>query len=904
MHWRRIFFWKQKEDWSHRESDFQHELLVHLKEEEEEQHDAGLSAEEARYAALRAFGNQARITEEIRAMSISIWMEQLAKNFRYAVRALRKQPGFAAIAVISLALGIGANTSIFSITDQMLLRSLPVKDPNRLVLLSWNGQFIGGSSRGYRQSFSYPMYVDLRDNNPGVFTGIAGRWQEIVDLADHGPVERATAELVSGNYFDTLGVGAALGRTLTMEDDKVKDAEPYAVVSYEYWQRRMGGDPSVLNRVIDINGHPMTIVGVVQHGFEGFEAMHPTDVFVSLMMKNTVTPTWDDMARRNSIWLKLFARLSPGVSGAAAKSAMSVAYQTGLRNDLAAVSRNEQFGERYLKNKLIVGDASKGIGNLQTFFSKPLYVLLGMVGTLLLIACVNLASLLLSRSAARQKEIAIRLSLGASRKSLVALILTESLVIALAGGAVGVLLSIWVTSSLVRFLPYDNIDVAIHAVPDWRILGFAAGLSLFTAILFGLLPALRASRPDLARTLKDESGSVSVGRGQMRVRRLLVAAQVMLSLVLLMGAGLFARSLYKLMSIDTGIASSQLVQFTVDPSLHKFTPERSRQYFLDLQTALGRMPGADSASASSFPLLANDAWENTVRVEGFEHPDQNSQAGWNEMLPGFFSTAGVPLLMGREFTPADVAGAPKVVIVNETFAKHYFANDNPVGHRVGFGGSTVPLDMQIVGVVKDLKTTDLKEEPKPYTFTPALQNAQPSAMTFYVRSRQNPRILGQAARQAAGQVDATIPLYEMKSVEAQINETHFMDRLFAFLSAAFASLATLMACIGLYGVTAMAVSRRTQEFGVRMALGATRANIFRLVLGEVVLLTLAGIAVGVPAGLASAKLVASLLYGMSGRNFAVTMAAVAVIVVVSLLAAYLPARRATRIDPIQALRYE
>jgi len=904
MDWRRLFFWKQNADWRRHESDFDRELRTHLDLETQEQHESGLSDEEARYAARRAYGNITLVKEEIRAMSISLSLEQFGRNLRYAVRTLLKKPGFVAIAVISLALGIGAITSIFSITDQMMLRALAAKDPTRLVLFNWNGRFIGGSTRGYLDSFSYHMYVDLRNGNPGVFTGIAARRQETVDIADHGPAQRATAELVSGNYFDVLGVTASIGRTLWPDDDKIKDAEPFVVVSYDYWQTHLGGDVSALNRVIDLNGHPMTIVGVAQRGFAGFEPMHPTDVFVPLMMKTAVTPSWDHMARRNSIWLKVFARLAPGVSAPTAKSAMAVVYGNALRNDLAAISRDADFSAKYLQNGLDFSDASKGVGNLQTFFSKPLYVLLAMVGTLLLIACVNLASLLLSRSAARQKEIAIRLSLGASRASLVSLILTESLVIAIAGGALGFLLSIWVTSSLVRFLPFDHIDLAIRAVPDWRILGFAAGLTLFTAILFGLLPAFKVSRPDLVRTLKDEASSASLGAGQMRVRRVLVASQVTLSLLLLMGAGLFARSLYNLMAVNSGIASSQLLQFTVDPSLHKYSPERAHKLFLDLQNALRQMPGAESASGSSYALLSDDSEQNSVHVEGYQHFDEGINPGWNEMMPGFFSAVGVPLLMGREFTEADIAGAPKVVVVNETFANHYFPNQNPVGRHIGFGGGAALLDFEIVGVARDLKNDDLKERSKPYTYTAALQGPRPSAMTFYVRSRQNPRVLGQSVRQVASKLDAALPVYQMKTVQTQIDETHFLDRLFAMLSAAFAILATTMACIGLYGVTAMAVARRTQEFGVRMALGATRGDIVRLVLREVFLLTLSGIVIGVPAGYGLAKLIASFLYGMKGTDSIVTISAVLAIASVSILAGYLPARRATRIDPIQALRYE
>jgi predicted permease len=691
---------------------------------------------------------------------------------------------------------------------------------------------------------------------------------------------------------------------LTPDDDKLKGGEPYVVLSYDYWRRRFGSDPSILNRAIDINGHPMTVVGVAQSGFQGMSLLSPADLYVPLMMKAVVTPTWDHMDRRDSIWLHLFARLESGVDARAAQSAIASAYRAGLEHDLAANARPAKFSERYVKNQIHLGSASQGYGGMRDFFSKPLYVMLAMVGTLLLIACVNVANLLITRSQGRQKEIAIRLALGASRGSLIRLMMTESVVIAGLSGALGLLLSDWIASLLVTMLPFANIGAAIRTSPDWRMLGFTAALSILTALLAGITPALQATRPELAPALKNESRTASLSEGQTRFRRSLICAQVALSFLLLAAAGLFARSLYKVMAVNSGMQTSRLLTFSVDPSMHKYTPDRTRRLLLDLESALGHIPGAQGASAASNAVLANNNWQNTVHIEGYRPASgEDMNPGWNEMLPGFFSAAGVALIAGRDFNERDIAGAPEVTIVNETFQKRFFPHESPIGRRIGWG-DTGPTDILIVGVVKDMKVGDLKEKPRPWTFTALLQNKTPGATTFYVRTARNPLAMGQAASQAVRRLDPSLPVYDLKTVEAQIDETHFLDRLLAWLSVAFGVLATLLASIGLYGITAFNVTRRTQEIGIRMALGAARGNVLRMVMQEVVILSGAGLIIGAAAALALGRLLESQLFQMKGNDPAVIAGATLVVLLVSLLAGYLPARRATRIDPMQALRWE
>ena len=652
------------------DADLKRELAAHVELEQQDRIEAGLNPREAHYAARRDLGNVTQLRESVYEMNPLAAAEGWLKDLRYAARSLARNPSFVVVAVLSLALGIGAATAIFTIADQALLRLLPVKDPSRLKLLKWDGQFIGGSTDGWKESFSYPMFRELEASKPAALSGIAARFQRNVAVDGGSGVHRATVEVVSGGYFQVLGVQAALGRTLLPEDDQERDGEPWAVLSYGYWKNQFGADPLILNKKILLNGYPLTVIGVAQPGFTGFETLTPADLFVPFQMNGVVNPTWDQRDRRDSIWLNIFVRLARDAESPAAEAALMIPYAGVLRRDLEAHARSADTAERYLHNTLELTEASRGLGLARQFVATPLHILLAMVGVLLLITCVNVANLLVIRSGKREKEIAVRCSLGASRFDVMRLVLMECLLLSAAGAAAGLLVARVGAGVLVRMIPADRLGLVFETSPDWRILMFAASLAVVTALLFGLWPALQATRTASATALKSEAVSVSLGRAQTRLRRTLVVAQVALSLMLLAIAGLFGKSLHKIFEVDAGLAVDHLLSFSVNPFEQHYEPEQSRRLALDLQRRLALVPGVVSASAAGVPVLAGADAQNTIKVEGYEPKErENMQAGANHVLPGFFAALGIGLLAGRDFTERDTLGAPKVLIVNETFVE-------------------------------------------------------------------------------------------------------------------------------------------------------------------------------------------------------------------------------------------
>ena len=840
-------------------------------------------------------------------------MSTFSQDVRYAIRTLRRTPGFSLVVILTLGLGIGANTAIFSLMDQVLLRLLPVKNPRELVQLDGPGTFRGRTSND--RSFSYPMYVDLRDRND-VFAGLVARFGASATLTARNQAERVDVELVSGNTFDVLGVSPVLGRALTQNDDRTPGAHPVAVISHSYWKRRFAGSPAVLNQAVTINNTPVTIVGVAPPSFAGVAATQTPDLFMPLTMKGQITPTWNDLDNRASRWVNIVGRLKPGMTADAAKARLDVVYQQINEYELKAVpsfaESSQTFHERFRAKKLVLHPASQGLSDLRQSVQTPLFVLMAMVGLVLLIACANVANLLLSRASARQKEIAVRLALGAGRRRLIRQTLVESLVLAICGGGVGLVLSIWVGDLLVGVMPFESFTRSLSTEPDLRVGLFTAALALTTALVFGVIPALQASRPELNRTLRDEAGNLSGGTRHARFRKGLVVAQVALSMLLVAGAGLFARSLYNLKTLDTGLNADNLITFRVDPSLNGYDQIRIKRFYDQLVDDIRRIPGVLSASIAQVPVLTGSASSRTVQVLGYEpKQDENMNPWTNEVGTDYFRTMGMPLVVGREFSDRDAAGAPLVAVVNETFAKYFFGSENPIGRRFGYRSMNDAGGIEIVGVVKDSFYADMRQgsrddnETPRVVYTPYQQSQELNEMTFYIRGAGNASAaMPEQLRQTVRRADAGMPVFEMQTMEQTVDEALFNERMLALLSASFGLLATGLAAIGLYGVMSYTVARRTREIGIRIALGAERRTVLWLVLREVALMTVIGIGAGVPGALALSRLVQSQLYGIQPSDPMTLMIAALTLSAVGLFAGYLPARRAASVQPVLALRYE
>jgi predicted permease len=837
---------------------------------------------------------------------LHLWirMTNPLEDLRYAIRGLRKSPMFAVVALLSLGLGIGANTAIFSLMDQALLRSLPVKQPEQLVLFSANGPRRGRVSTSYGDvyTFSYPMYRDFRDQK-AVFSGVLARFPTSFSMSWHDQTERVYGDLVSGNYFDVLGVHAAIGRTFSQEDDRIPGAHPVAVLSYDYWKGHFGGDRGVLNQTINLNAHPMTIVGIAQAGFKGVGVGEAPQVFVPMMMRSEMSPLTNDLADRRSMWLNIFGRLKPGVTRQQAEAATNAFFRPILELEAKDLTLSQRVRAQFLTRHLSLLEGAKGISSTSAQISSAIVVLMGMVGLLLLIACANVANLLIARATTRQREITIRLAMGASRFRLIRQLLVESLLLALGGGLLGLLVAEWTGEALLRFLPTDPSMMGISSQPDGRVLLFALALSVFTGVLFGIVPSLQATKTDLASTLKDQaSGVVGGGLGHLRLRKSLVVSQVALSLMLLIGAGLFARSLYNVKNIDSGIRTDHLISFAVQPSLNGYNQERMRSLFERLQENIARLPGIRATSMAEVALLAGDNENTSIEIEGYHaKEDEDMNVEQNKIGPGFFATLGMPLLAGRDFTNADGPKAPLAVIVNDRFAKHFFGNESALGRRIHFRREKDSLE--IVGVVRDGKIVDLREKPLRCVYLPYAQS-QIGYMTFYARTTQEPAAAAQMLREEVRRQDSNLPIFNVRTMERQIDESLFLDRLVAALSASFGALATLLAAVGLYGVMAYMVVRRTREIGIRMALGADRREVLRLVMKEVVVLAAVGIGIAALASLAMGRLIQSQLLDVNARDPLVMAAATLALAAVALLAGFLPALRATRVDPLTALRYE
>ncbi len=832
-------------------------------------------------------------------------MAPLVSDVRYALRTLAQSPVFTTVAVLSLALGIGANTAIFTLTDQVLLRLLPVKDPESLVMIVTRGAHMG-SNRG-SSVLSYPMYKDYRDKNQ-VFSGVLCLRGAVVNMSYDGPAERLEAELVSGNYFEVLGIGAALGRTFTRDDETNPGANPVVVLNHDYWRNRFRGDRNIIGQTIRVNGFPMTVVGVAAPGFAGVNLGFVPRLHIPVTMKREVTPSWYDLENRRARWVQVYARLKPGMSRAQAEASIRTLYKQIIHQEVqeAPFSRvTDYVRQQFLRSYAVVLPGGQGFSGMRRALETPLQVLTALVGLVLLIACANVSNLLVARATGRQKEIAVRLALGAGRLRLVRQLLVESLLLALAGGALGVAVAYWTDRALLLLAPNEQARLAFSLAPDLRTLTFSLLVSFAAALLFGLLPALQVTRTDLASVMKEQAGSVAGGHGT-KLRKTLVVVQVTLSLLLLIGSGLFIQSLYQLRQVNPGFRPTNLIRFKLDPMLSGYGQDRTKEFYQRLHQRLLGLPGVETAALALVPIMEGDEWDSTVTVEGYRARDgEDMNPHFNAVSPHYFKTLGIPLRAGRDIDERDRKGAPRVVMVNETFAKRYFQNRSPLGYHIGFGaGPQVKLDMEIIGVVADTKYEDLRQEVPRQVLVAYPQMDYASAMTVYVRTALPSEKMFAAVRAEIRNLDASIPLFDLNTMEDQLDRSLVLERLVAYLSSTFGLLATVLAVMGLYGVTAYSVARRSREIGIRMALGAEAAAVIRMVLREVLLLAAAGIAIALPLAWWLTKLVRSQLYGIEPRDPVTIGASALGLLAVAALAGAIPALKASRLDPVKVLRYE
>ena len=836
-------------------------------------------------------------------------------QLRLAFRTLFRTPFITLVAIVSLALGIGANAAIFSLFDQMLLRQLPVDRPDELVNLANPGPKPGSQTcnnqGGCDEVFSYPMFRDL-ENAQQVFTGMAAHRSFGANLAFRGQTINGDGMMVSGGYFPLLGLQPALGRLFSPDDDRTVGGHPLVVLSEEYWRTRFDSNPNVVNETLIVNGQALTIVGVAPRGFHGTSLGSRPHIYVPLTMRGVLQPGFvrtnnSGFENRRNYFAYVFARLKPGVSIEQATTSINVPY-AAILNDVEAPLQqgmSEQTMARFKAKQITLDAGYRGQSSVHEEASTPLLLLMAVTGVVLLIACANIANLLLVRGAGRAGEMAVRLSIGANRRQLIGQLLAESMVLALLGASAGILVSRWTLDLIGSLLPPDaatTIDFRINGT----VLVFSGVLAVATGFLFGLFPALHSTRPSLVTTLREDAGQKGAARGASRFRMTLATVQIALSMALLVAAGLFVRSLINVSRVDLGVRTDNLIAFSISPQLNGYTPDRSRALFERVEDELAALPGVTSVTASLVPLLAGDNWGNSVSVQGFEAgPDTDVNSSYNEIGPGYFRTVGIPVLAGREFTRADAMGAGKVAIVNEAFANKFNLGRDAVGKYMSDStGNAVKLDIQIIGLVQNAKYSEVKQKTPPVFYRPYRQDERLGVIGFYVKTAMDPQQLMPSIQGVISKLDPNLPVEDLKTLEQQVRENVFLDRMISTLSASFAILATILAAIGLYGVLAYTVAQRTREIGVRMALGADGGTVRRMVLRQVVVMTVIGALVGLAGAVALGRAAESLLFEMKGSDPLVFAGATVALALVALAAGFVPAQKAARIDPMIALRYE
>lgn len=891
--------------------DLAQELNFHQDMLTADQERLGFSHETAVLNARRKMGNTTLMTEYSRDAWIVGWIDSLNRDVRYASRSFLRNPGFTLVALLTLALGIGANTAIFRLVDAVMLRSLPVSHPDELLAI--------------RGSFSYWRFEQIRDRNE-VFSGVVGLrgFDDVTVTSGSQPLGRVTAELVSGNYFSLLGIQPIVGRPITPDDDKAAGAGQVAVISYGFWQRAFAGSSETLGRTIALRAGvvgggtsgfepnapqmrhdqtmAVTIIGIAPPEFFGDTVGKLVDVWVPITMQPQLMPGRAWLTRRTASWVNIFGRKRAGITDEQARESLTRTYRQ-IRAEEIGPTISEQQRRNLADLRLTVDPGEKGFGQIRRQFSKPLWILMTVVTLVLLIACLNVANLLLARATARQHEISMRLSLGAGRTRLVRQLLTESLLLAGIGGLLGLGVAAMGATVLAALVSGESQQIALRLSPDARILGFTFAISMLSGIVFGLAPALFGTRRELQHMLKDSSKTA--GRHRNRGARTLVATQVAVSLVLLVACGLFLRTLYNLKTQTLGYNRSGLVMVRVDPVAAGYTGDALGNAMVGLMHRFSTIPGVRSVTFSENGLFSGTESATRIIAEGFTPAsDDDRAARFDQAGPGYFTNVGVPLLLGRDFTEHDGPGAPRVTIINDTMARFYFANRSPIGKHIDV---SVPGDvtLEIVGVARDVQDHDLRNGPLRRFYVSYLQPIDGiTTANFEISAAGNMASLFGPIRAEVEQFDPKLQVISLKTAQALVDESILTERLIAKLSSFFGALALLLAAIGLYGVMSYTVARRTTEIGVRVALGAQRRDVATLVLADIVRLIAIGSVVGVIIALLLAHYVESLVFGLNPHDTLTIIAAVVVLTVIGLVAGYLPARRAARIDPILALRAE
>jgi predicted permease len=870
--------------------EFDDEVEMHLRLLAERYVRQGMTEEEAARAARRQFGNVTLLQEAHRHMRGIGFIDALFQDLRFGVRTLLKSKGFTAVAAFSLALGIGANTAVFSLLDALLLKPLPVRRPEQLVLVE-----------GLGFAHPDPVFPELSEENLS-FAGMFSFNSTEMTVSDGNQAERVIGELVSGNFFNVLGVGAHLGRVFSDVDDQTPGGHFVTVISYNYWRRRFGADPQVIGKKISVNNYPFTIIGVAAPGFNDVEIGDAPDLRVPMTMKREMLDHIDAAP--------VMARLKPGISIAQAQAATDTLYQNIIRQNNLRTSAGNSPTERIFAPRIQLQSARTGVprGNLRSQFSQPLILLMCMVGVVLFIACLNVANLLLARAATRRREIAVRLAVGAGRFRLVRQLLTEGFLLSALGGALGLVFARWGTDALLRFLPRN---FTLEIIPDLRMLGFTLGVSVLTGLLFGLAPALEATRFDLIPALKSDAAGVAGRKRRWELRRLLVTLQVAMSLVLLVSGTLFARSLRNLKAVDLGYTTDQIVTMETWPEGSGYKLDQSRNFYAQLIERVRALPGVRSAAYGPLPIRGFGG-EMDIEVPGSQFPpNEKPTTMFHPITSQFFATLGIPLLRGRDFNAQDSrldyfdaqnsrGDYTRVVIINDSFARHFFGDENPLGKRFSAGPFK---DLEIVGVVGNARLASLRETMSRTVYYVESERFI-GRQRLCVRATGDTGALVSAIRNVVHSLDPNLPVFDIKTFADHVDESISRERLIALLSSFFGLIALLLAALGLYGVMASAVARRTREIGVRMALGAQARNVLWLVLRETLFLVAIGIAIGLPVALAATQLIKGFLFGLSANDPLTIALAVSLMLAVAALAGYLPARRATKVDPMMVLRQE